>query len=174
MYLSKKNKIKRLIWNIVSKIFFRPFVSKFFNPWRMFLLKVFGAKIHKTAGAYATCNIWAPWNLELARNAWLGPYVKCYNVSRVIIEENATVSQYSYLCTASHDITDPKHELIAAPIVISKNAWVGADAFIGMGVAVGEGAVVGARAAVFKDVEPWTVVGGNPAKYLKKRKYKDD
>jgi putative colanic acid biosynthesis acetyltransferase WcaF len=38
-----------------------------------------------------------------------------------------------------------------------------------MGVTVGEGAVVGARAAVFKDVEPWTVVGGNPAKFIKRR-----
>lgn len=49
-----------------------------------------------------------------------------------------------------------------------------ADAFIGMGVTVGEGAVVGARAAVFKDVEPWTVVGGNPAKFIKKRIIKEE
>lgn len=48
-------------------------------------------------------------------------------------------------------------------------SWVAADAFVGMGVTIGEGAVVGARAAVFKDVEPWTVVGGNPAKFIKKR-----
>ena len=40
---------------------------------------------------------------------------------------------------------------------------------MGMGVTIGEGAVVGARAAVFKDVEPWTVVGGNPAKVIKNR-----
>lgn len=38
-----------------------------------------------------------------------------------------------------------------------------------MGVTIGEGAIVGARAAVFKDVPPWTVVGGNPAKFIKKR-----
>ena len=42
-----------------------------------------------------------------------------------------------------------------------------------MGVTVGEGAVVGARAAVFKNIEPWTVVGGNPAKYIKKRVIKN-
>jgi putative colanic acid biosynthesis acetyltransferase WcaF len=41
-----------------------------------------------------------------------------------------------------------------------------------MGVTVSQGAVVGARAAVFKDVEPWTVVGGNPARFIKKRKVK--
>ena len=48
-----------------------------------------------------------------------------------------------------------------------------ADAFVGMGVTVGQGAVVGARAAVFKDVEPWTVVGGNPAKFIKERIVKE-
>lgn len=44
-----------------------------------------------------------------------------------------------------------------------------AEAFIGPGVTIGEGAVVGARGCVFKDVDPWTVVGGNPAKFIKKR-----
>ena len=53
--------------------------------------------------------------------------------------------------------------------MIADRAWVAAEAFIGPGVTVGKGAVVGARAAVFKDVEPWTVVGGNPARVLKKR-----
>jgi putative colanic acid biosynthesis acetyltransferase WcaF len=51
--------------------------------------------------------------------------------------------------------------------------WVASDAFIGMGVTLGQGAVVGARAAVFKNVEPWTVVGGNPARLIKKREIKD-
>ena len=41
---------------------------------------------------------------------------------------------------------------------------------IDLGGSIGEGAVVGARAAVFKDVEPWTVIGGNPAKFIKNRK----
>ena len=44
---------------------------------------------------------------------------------------------------------------------------------IDLGGSIGEGAVVGARAAVFKDVEPWTVVGGNPAKFIKNRVIKD-
>ena len=53
--------------------------------------------------------------------------------------------------------------------MIEDQAWVAADAFVGMGVRIGQGAVVGARTAVFKNVEPWTVVGGNPAKFIKKR-----
>ena len=45
----------------------------------------------------------------------------------------------------------------------------GGQAFVGMGVTVGRGAVVGARSAVFRDVAPWTVVGGNPARFIKQR-----
>ncbi|MDR2683898.1 MAG: putative colanic acid biosynthesis acetyltransferase, partial [Prevotellaceae bacterium] len=82
-------------------------------------------------------------------------------------------SQRAFLCTASHDITKPDMPLITAPIIIEDQAWIAADAFIGMGVTIGQGAVVGARAAVFKDVEPWTVVGGNPAKFIKKREIKE-
>ena len=85
----------------------------------------------------------------------------------------ATVSQYSYLCSASHDISDPSLRLTSAPIVISDGAWVFADAFIGPGVTIGEGAVVGARASVFKDVDAWVVVGGNPARFIKKRVLRD-
>ena len=54
-------------------------------------------------------------------------------------------------------------------IVIGDDAWIAAGAFIGPGVTIGAGAVVGARAVVMKDVPPWTVVAGNPAKFISKR-----
>ena len=56
------------------------------------------------------------------------------------------------------------------PIEVRDQAWVCADAFVGPGVVVGEGAVAGARAVVTKNVEPWTVVAGNPARFLKARR----
>ena len=60
--------------------------------------------------------------------------------------------------------------LTTAPIVIESQVWVCAAAFVAPGVTVGEGAVVGARACVIKDVEPWTVVSGNPAIFIRQRK----
>jgi putative colanic acid biosynthesis acetyltransferase WcaF len=99
----------------------------------------------------------------------LGDHVDCYCVDRIKLGPHVTVSQYSYLCAASHDYQDPRMRLTTAPIEIGAGAWVAADAFIGPGVKIGEGAVVGARSSVFKDVEPWTVVAGNPARFLKKR-----
>ena len=110
-----------------------------------------------------------PWNLEMHDFACLASGVDCYNAAPVVLEAYVTVSQRAYLCTASHNISSTSHEQVASPIIIRKRSWVAAEAFVGPGVTIGEGAIVGARAAVFRDVEPWSVVGGNPAKFLKKR-----
>jgi len=167
--LSRKGQIKRLLWTITWAIFARPLPRSFLSGWKRFLLRCFGANIHKKAIVYSTATIYMPQNLEMDEYSYLGPDVDCYNVSKIKIGAYSVISQKSYLCSASHDITNPKRPLISAPIVIEDYAWIAADAFVGMGVKVGQGAVVGARAAVFKDVEPWTVVGGNPAKFIKKR-----
>lgn len=170
--LSWQNRMARAIWTVVYLFLFRPFGTKFFRTWRNFLLRCFGAKLHHRAGVYSSVKIWCPWNLEMDDNAWMGPMVDCYNASRIKIGKDATVSQRAFLCTATHNIHSKAHELITAPIVIEGQAWVAADAFIGPGVTIGHGAVIGARACVFKDVEPWTVVGGNPAKVIKIREIK--
>lgn len=99
----------------------------------------------------------------------LAPYVDCYCVAPVTIGAHSTVSQYSYLCTASHDFEDPSMPLMTAAITIEDQVWICADVFVGPGVSIRQGAIVGAKAAIFKDVDPWTVVGGNPAKFIKKR-----
>lgn len=171
-HVSLMNKIARAVWNVVYVLLFMPFGTKLFLPWRLLLLKIFGAKVYWDSGVYSSVKIWAPWNLKMGHNAWLGPHVICYNQALVKLEDDVTISQYSYLCTAGHktDIANTfENGLIVAPITIRKNAWVGTHAFIGMGVEIGDYAIVGATASVYKDVEPYTIVGGNPAKFIKKR-----
>ncbi|GGP11657.1 Vat family streptogramin A O-acetyltransferase [Oceanobacillus neutriphilus] len=53
--------------------------------------------------------------------------------------------------------------------VIGNDVWIGMDAMIMSGVTIGDGAIIGAGSIVTKDVEPYTIVGGNPAKQIKKR-----
>lgn len=171
--LGRKHQIIRFIWNIVWCIFARPLPRSIGNSWKCLLLKMFGAKIKKGAVVYSSAKIYYPANLIMEEYSCLASNVNCYNVDLITVKANSTVSQGAYLCTASHNIYSAKHELITAPIVIEAYSWIAADAFVGMGVTIGEGAVVGARAAVFKDVEPWTIVGGNPAKFIKKRVIKD-
>ncbi len=162
--------VLRAIWNISCLILFRPFPTKFFRGWRNMVLRLFGAKIHPRAGVYSSAIIYKPWNLELNDNAWIGPHTKIYNAAKIVLGKNVTISQYSYLCTASHDFNKRTFDLITSPIIIKDYAWVAADSFVGMGVTIGEGAVIAARASVYRDIEPWTVVGGNPAKIISKRK----
>ena len=171
--LSIKNQIVRLIWTVVWGLFARPLPRSVGSGWKRWLLRLFGAKIASTAIVYSSAKVYYPANLSMGDYSCLASDVDCYNVALIKIGANTTVSQGAYLCTASHDITDPLNHLITAPIIIEDQAWVGAKAFIGMGVTIGQGAVVGATASVYKNVEPWTVVGGNPAKFLKKRIIKE-
>lgn len=171
--LSRKHQLVRLVWGIVWPLgtWFLP--RSMGMPWKRALLRLFGAQIHPTANVYSSAKIYYPANLVMDEYACLASEVDCYNVAPIHIGAQSTVSQGAYLCTASHDITDPKNSLITRPIVVCDQAWIGAKAYIGMGATIGQGAVVGATASVYRDVEPWTVVGGNPAKFIKKREIKD-
>ena len=171
--LSFENKLRRLLWNIISFFLFRPFSLPYFKHWRNFILKLFGAKIGQGSVVRASSRIWDPKNLIIGKYTCIGPDTIIYNPAPIILGDKVTISQNSHLCTASHDITDREHPLVTGSIKVDSFAWVAADAFVGMGVTIGEGAVVGARACVFKDVESWTVVGGNPAKFIKKREIKE-
>lgn len=171
--LSRKNQVVRMLWMVVWGVFARPLPRSVGSGWKRFLLRLFGARIDATAIVYSSAKVYYPVNLTMGAYACLASDVDCYNVAPVTIGDNTTVSQGAYLCTASHDITNPLNPLVTKPIVIEDQAWVAAGAFVGMGVTIGQGAVVGARAAVFKDVEPWTVVGGNPAKFIKRREIKE-
>ena len=178
MYLTNYSEEKphycgRVLWWFVNRTLFYLLIGHPMKRIRNAILRLFGAKIDKDACIYNTCIIFAPWNLKVGCSC-IGPHVNLYNKDMIIIGDDSVISQYSYLCTASHDISSKMLPLKVAPIKVDNNAWVAADVFIGSGVTVGEGAVVGARAVVFKDVEPWTVVGGNPAKFIKKRVMKNE
>ncbi len=172
--LSLKHRLVRFLWEIIWGVLARPFPKSIGSGWKRFLLRLFGAKVSKTAIVYSSARIYYPANLVMKDYSCLASSVKCYNVAPITIGANTTVSQGAFLCTASHDITDPHHALITTPIVIEDQAWVAAEAYVGMGVTIGEGAVVGARAVVIKDVEPWTVVAGNPARVVKQRVIKSE
>ena len=160
-------KVRRALWCMTSFFLFRPLGTKLFRLWRLFLFRLFGAKVSWHCDVYASARVWAPWNLEMEEGACLGPHVICYNQARVTLRRHACVSQYAYLCTAGHDlhtsesgtpINNAQTGLLVAEIELQEEAWVGTQAFVGMGVTVGRRAIVGARANVFKDVPEGTIV----------------
>jgi len=170
--LSTRNKIARTLWQIVWLLLYRP-TPRLFHPWRCLLLRLFGAKLGKSVHPYPSARVWAPWNLEMGDHSCLSEGVDCYCVAKISIGAHSTVSQYSFLCTASHDHSKAVMPLVAAPITIGERVWITADVFVGPGATIGDGAVVTARSSVFSDLPPWMVARGNPAMAVKPRKFED-
>lgn len=162
----------RVLWGLGYFIFRNS--PRVFFAFRSALLRLFGAKVGKSVHIYPSAIIYMPWNLTIGDNSAIGEEALIYNLGKVIIGSNATVSHRAHLCAGSHDYTDPTLPLLKPPIVVGDNAWICAQAFIGPNVTIYEGAVVGAAAVVTKNVEPWAVVAGNPAKIIKQRILKTD
>lgn len=166
--ITARNRVGRLLWAIVWLTLYRP-SPRLLHAWRRFLLRLFGAKIGDNVHPYPSSKVWAPWNLYMGDNSCLADGVDCYCVAQVNIGAGTTISQYSYLCTASHDYSDPAMPLVVAPISIGELVWITADVFVGPGVTIGDGAVVTARSSVFADIEPWVIARGNPAVSVRPR-----
>lgn len=81
---------------------------------------------------------------------------------------------FSYMTEVEAFHTAENGYLPAGDTVVGNDVWIGAEAMIMPGVKIGHGAVIGSRSLVTKDVEPYTIVGGNPAKPIKKRFSEDD
>lgn len=166
---SKKIKLKRIIWNIIWGCFAKPIPYAIARKWKLFLINLFGGHVKYTCVIYSSAKIFMPWNLYMDDYATIASNVDVYNAAPIYIGKYAIVSQYAYLCTATHDVKDKDFLLFSRPIHLGDNSWVAARSYVGPGVSVGEGAVVGATASVYKDIEAWSIVGGNPAKFIHKR-----
>lgn len=162
------NRALRAAWKAAWLLFARP-TPVAMHRWRCMLLRIFGARIEGNCYVYPSTSIWAPWNLRMQGGSCLAAGVDCYNVAPVTLQHGATVSQRSFLCTASHNFDDPLFPLIGGDIMIEAEAWVAAEAFVGPGITISERSVVLARAVVVRNMPAHTVVGGNPAKMIRSR-----
>lgn len=166
--IGARDRFRRLVWRLSFLVLYRP-TPVFAHSWRSLILRLFGATIDRGVYPYPNVRIWAPWNLTMRKGSCIAGEVDCYNVAPVVIGQRATISQKSYLCTASHDFDAPSFPLTGGQITIGADAWIAAEAFIGPGVSIGTRAVVLARSVVVRDVEDGAVVGGNPSRVLRQR-----
>ena len=166
-----REQLARLFWSI-GRAVFRLTPRPCFG-WRRALLRLFGAKVGSHVNIYPSALIYYPWNLNIGDWSAIGEWALIYNLGTITIGQRTTISQRAHLCAGTHDYRDPAMRLLKPPIHIADDAWICADAFVGPGVTIGEGAVVGARAVAVKDVPAWTVVVGNPARFVKNRTYEE-
>ncbi|MEM9217951.1 MAG: hormogonium polysaccharide biosynthesis acetyltransferase HpsU [Cyanobacteria bacterium P01_F01_bin.150] len=150
-----------MLWWLVQAIAF-PLTPHSLHSARIALLRLFGADIGKGVVIRPGARFFYPWKVKIGDHSWIGDEVVFYSWDQITVGCHAVVSQKSYLCAGSHDMTDPSFQLQTAPITIGNGTWIATDCFIAPGVTIGANAVIGARSNVFKDMPAAEVCMGSP------------
>jgi putative colanic acid biosynthesis acetyltransferase WcaF len=164
------NKLERMAFGCVWLLLAR-FTPPPLHAWRVFLLRLFGARIGSGVRIYGSVKVWLPRNLEIGEGAIVGRGADLYNQGHIAIGPFCVISQRAFLCASTHVLSDPAFELVLRPVVLGRGCWVAAEAFVGPGVTMADGSVLAARGALFEDTRPMGVYIGNPAAWVKERRF---
>lgn len=167
-YSPQASKFKQILWYFMNIIFFccRLNVS---SGLKVFLLRLFGAKIGKNVYVKPAVNIKFPWKLSIGNDTWIGENVWIDNLEFVTIGNNACISQASLLLTGNHNYTISSFDYRNAPIIIEDGAWIGAKSVVCPGVTVKSHAILTVGSIATKSLEAYTIYQGNPAQPIRKR-----
>jgi putative colanic acid biosynthesis acetyltransferase WcaF len=140
---------------------------------RRSILRWFGAEIGPGVVIRPGVRVKFPWKLRTGKYCWIGEDCWIDNLAEVTLGDHVCVSQGTYLCTGSHDWSDPAFGLITRAIQIHDGAWIGARASVGPGSVIGHHAVVGFGSVVTGAIPPYEIHAGNPATRRRLRKIGD-
>ncbi len=171
--------IKKTIRYIFYTIWYVFFRLSLFSPIRVIMLELAGAKIGKNTiiNNIALFNLYRTGlsGLSIGKNCFLGDEVMLDLAGEIIIRDNTTLSNRVLVLTHVN-VGYKDHPLqkfikkMVGKVVFQNGSFVGAGAIILPNVKTGQGGAVAAGSVVKDDVDDWTLVGGIPAKYLKKFK----
>jgi putative colanic acid biosynthesis acetyltransferase WcaF len=165
---SLRNRVARTLWNICYALLYR-LSPRPLHTWRAFLLRAFGAKLGLSCHFYPKGKIWAPWNLVCEDRVTLADDAELYNPSLMYLGSHATVSQGAYVCGATHLYNEPSFRLVSLPMRLGAYSWICARAAVNPGVNVGDGAILALGSVATKDLEPFGIYAGIPARKVKRR-----
>jgi acetyltransferase-like isoleucine patch superfamily enzyme len=140
-----------------------------FHAVRKGYLRALGMRIGEKVGLMRGTTIIRPDQIEIGSNCIIGFQCFMGGEGRLTIGNNVNISSFTVLLGGWHDMNDPSFAPILRPTVIEDYAWLATRVTVMAGVRIGRGAVVAAGAVVTKDVPPYTVVGGVPAKPIAQR-----
>lgn len=135
---------------------------------RVFLLKLFGAKIGYGCVCPHAIRVKYPWNLEVGDRVWIGDGVWIYNQDKLTIGSDVCISQKTFLTCGSHDYKSTM-DLKVAPIIIKDGVWISSFCIIQMGVTIEKNTLITPMSVVHKSLEENGIYSGNPCKRLKNR-----
>lgn len=108
-------------------------------------------------------------NIVVGKNVFINSGCHFQDQGGIILKDGALIGHNVVMATLNHDFSpDKRGTTIPAPIIVGKNVWIGANATILQGVTIGDNSIIAAGAVVTKDVPSNTIVGGVPAKIIKK------
>jgi len=162
------NRLRRGLWGVVYALLYRPSPRPLL-AWRAFLLRLFGARLGKTCHFHRTARIWAPWNLACEDRVCVADGAELYNPSPLYLGSHCIVSQGAYLCGATHEYNTPEFRLVHFPMRLGAYSWICARATVNPGVNVGAGAILGLGSVATRDLEPFGIYAGIPARKVKMR-----
>jgi acetyltransferase-like isoleucine patch superfamily enzyme len=140
-----------------------------FHLVRTTYLKLFGMKIGRKATLLRGVTVVRPERIAIGDQTLIGMQCFLGGEAGLTIGKTVNISSFVVLLGGRHDVNDPTFASIPEPIVIEDYAWIATRATIMGGVHIGRGAVVATGAVVTKDVPPYTIVGGVPAKKIGER-----
>jgi len=164
--------LKRLFWFYVSALIFKTSIFPS-SSLKVFLLRLFGAKIGKKVVIRHRLNIKSPWLLKIGNFSWIGEEVWIDNHVPIKIGANVCLSQGTMLLTGNHNYSKSAFDLITAEITLADGVWIGAKAMICPNVFADEHAVLTAGSIATKNMEAYFVYQGNPAAKIRKRTITD-
>lgn len=166
-----KCKVKNIAWKMINKtlFFLSPPYFSIFRKYRVLLVRFFGAQVDWNVSLHPTAVIDYPWNLKMKNMSSLGERCWIYAMAPISIGESTCIGKDVYLLTGSHDIEKSTFDLVAKPIAIGQGCWIATASTVLPNVKIDDYSVVAANSVVCKSVDCYSVVGGNPAKFIKKR-----
>ncbi|PRY98194.1 WcaF family extracellular polysaccharide biosynthesis acetyltransferase [Marinilabilia salmonicolor] len=158
----------RTIWHFVNSLFFN---NGFFpvSSLKVFLLRLFGAKIGRGVVVKPRVNIKYPWNLRVGDHTWIGEEVWIDNLTKVKIGSNCCLSQGALLLCGNHDYRKETFDLMVGEIVLEDGVWIGANAIVPGNAVCHTHSVLAVHSVAPAIMEPFTIYRGNPATAVKKR-----
>lgn len=140
---------------------------------RRFFYVVAGIQIGKGGAIHMWASFYDPKNIKIGSDTIIGERAVLDGRDKLTIGDHVDIASEVMIYNGQHDINDASFKAVFEPVVIEDYVFIGPRAIILPGVTLGKGSVVGAGAVVTKDVEPFTIVGGVPAKEIGKRDLKD-
>ena len=136
---------------------------------KVFVLRLFGAKIGENLTIKPKVNIKYPWFLEIKNNVWIGETAWIDNFVKVTIEDNVCISQGALLLTGNHDYKKSTFDLIPRDIYLEKGVWIGAKSVVCGGVRCMSHSVLAVNSVATKNLNSYKIYQGNPAIEVRER-----